>query len=333
MVMDTNNSILWIAWERQRRSTILAEELKADLRQLECSQTRILRYFLLSIKTIAILAKGNYKYIFVQNPSIVLSFLITFLNFITRKWVVIVDSHTPIVSLNGISNRIFCYLTGFIYTKANLVIVTNSYLKEDFKKNYPAGKFFVLPDKIPDFGNVPQRPRLDQFSILLICSYANDEPYNEAFQAVKDIPQVTLFVTGNKKKASWKSLKEKPTNVVLTGFIPDQDYLELLHSVDIVMDLTTKENCMVCGAYEAIAAGKPLILSKTKILKEYFNQGVVHSENNKRELKNAVLDAISKLNFYQNGIKLLRRNRKEEWLHQFLLLRNCIGLIDFKEGF
>jgi hypothetical protein len=49
--------------------------------------------------------------------------------------------------------------------------------------------------------------------------------------------------------------------MTLTGFLDEQDYWELLASSDAVMDLTTLADCLVCGAYEAIAVNRPMILS------------------------------------------------------------------------
>ena len=60
------------------------------------------------------------------------------------------------------------------------------------------------------------------------------------------------------------------------------EYVSMLYSVDATIDLTNRENCLVCGAYESVAAGKPMILSKTQALMEYFNKGAVYVEHTQR---------------------------------------------------
>ena len=46
-----------------------------------------------------------------------------------------------------------------------------------------------------------------------------------------------------------------------------------------MMDLTTLEDCLLCGAYEAVAAAKPLVISNTRALADYFGATVVLTEN------------------------------------------------------
>ena len=39
------------------------------------------------------------------------------------------------------------------------------------------------------------------------------------------------------------------------------------------------EDCLVCGAYEALAAGKPLVLSRTRALRDYFGTAALLTDN------------------------------------------------------
>jgi glycosyltransferase involved in cell wall biosynthesis len=66
------------------------------------------------------------------------------------------------------------------------------------------------------------------------------------------------------------------------------EYRSLLLSVDAIMVLTTADDCLVCGGYEAVAAGKPLILSDTAALKAFFNKGTVFTVNRRNEIAAAI---------------------------------------------
>ena len=52
-----------------------------------------------------------------------------------------------------------------------------------------------------------------------------------------------------------------------------------MNGADAIIDLTIRQNCLVCGAYEAIAAGKPLLLSSDASAKALFNKGVLFTDN------------------------------------------------------
>jgi hypothetical protein len=48
------------------------------------------------------------------------------------------------------------------------------------------------------------------------------------------------------------------------------------------------DDCLVCGAYKALEAGKYLILNRKKALQEYFTHGTVFTENHAQGIAAAV---------------------------------------------
>jgi glycosyltransferase involved in cell wall biosynthesis len=79
-------------------------------------------------------------------------------------------------------------------------------------------------------------------------------------------------VTGNYRKAGIVPPTDAP-NVTFTGFLADPDYVALLGRADVVIVLTSDDDLLNCGAYEALALDKPLILSDTKAIREYSGWG------------------------------------------------------------
>jgi hypothetical protein len=325
-IIPHTSGVVWLAWEKQRRSTTLAHELGAALFQLESNRPRPIRYLELSLRTLRILFTHKPKFIFVQNPSVVLSLLAALFKKINYSSKVIIDSHTPYLQLSGVSKFLFDAITRFVFNSVDLVLITNEDLRQMYRRRYPKASFYVLPDKIPSFPGVLPTHLPGGINLLLICTYAQDEPYLEAFKAMGEIGNATLYVTGKKSKVPKDLLNAIPANVVLTDYIPESEFLSLLKSVDIIIDLTNTEHCMVCGAYEAVATEKPMILSDKKVLREYFDEGVIHTPNDSKAIAESIRQAISEIDDLREGVKKLKVKRRKEWIEKWHGLLETIQL-------
>jgi glycosyltransferase involved in cell wall biosynthesis len=104
-----------------------------------------------------------------------------------------------------------------------------------------------------------------------------------------------------------------PANIVLTGYLSDSDYKKMLSSCDIVIDLTNRENCLVCGSYEAVAMEKPLIVSDTVALKEYFYQGTVYTDNSASNIADSIRTAYQNLDRLRIEVRQLKSEIKIAW--------------------
>jgi len=129
---------------------------------------------------------------------------------------------------------------------------------------------------------------------------------------------------GNYKKAEDLDPSQLPSNVILTGYLDEPKYIELLSGSDIIMDLTTRENCLLCGAYEAIALGKPYILSRTSALMEYFKHGAVFTENSCLDIVKAIHECARHLNDLQKDVLQFSGVIDLEWRNRFEILQRKI---------
>jgi len=100
----------------------------------------------------------------------------------------------------------------------------------------------------------------------------------------------------------------------------------MLNSVDATIILTSRENCLVCGAYETVAVEKPMILSDTKALRDYFSMGAVYTENTIEGIKNAILEMIRKKEELSKEVKTLKKIRHSEWLEKKKNLEKRLSL-------
>jgi len=315
---------IWITWEKHRRTIELASALpEIMLFQIEFEGHRIVRYPYLLLRTAVVLLRQLPNLVMVQNPSVVLSFFIVILGKMA-KFRVVVDAHNEGLTPFGSKHSWLLPIYDMIQKWAALTIVTNSELATMVSEN--GGQPFILEDKIPKLYN-PNPIRLKgSYNLVFVCTFERDEPYTEVIQAASLLePSICLHITGRCEKAPFDLIKQSPSNVVFTGFLPDQNYLNLLYSCDIVIDLTLMQNCLVCGAYEAVALGKPMILSDTEALRRYFSKGAVYTENTAQEIANAITYALQNKESLAREISVLKTELELQWKWKF---SNLIDLLD-----
>jgi len=302
---------VWITWEDQRRNKTLSKALGVKLYQVEANYHRLIRYPVLIVRTLYILLSSKPKIIFAQNPSIILALFIAIYGAIFNKKVVI-DAHNagvfPFEGKFAWAN----FVTKIIFKSADLIIVTNESLKSYVELN--KGNAFVLPDPFPVIESSSTKNLKGKVNYLLICTWASDEPYMEAIQAFSNLDDsYVLYVTGNSKGKEKKLPFEISDNIQITGYLSNQDFDLLLSSCDVIIDLTTREDCLVCGAYEAISAGTPLILSDTKALRHYFKESAIYTQNTVDSIQSNVLSAATKLPELKQQVIIYREQQQQLW--------------------
>ncbi len=307
------SSRIWISWETHRRNQTTSKALGARLFEIDYSKTNsLMRYLRAIIKTVFLLLRERPKLIFVQNPSMVLAVLALQFGYLSRT-PVIVDAHNaglkPFAGEKRWANR----LARHIMRSASLTIVTNSGLAEYVKNN--GGRPAILPDPLPNFIWEQRLVSLKgKINILFICTWASDEPYIEMMTAAAFLDKsICIYITGNSKGKENALGKSLPENVILTGYVTEEEYISLLHTADIIIDLTTRDNCLVCGAYEAIAVEKPLILSDTPAIREYFSHGALYTNNTAVNIAQQIRDCVERIEDIQNEVKQFKKDITVRW--------------------
>ena len=302
---------LWISWTRARRSRDLAPEFGARFYEFSWHRVPPLRYAVALAATLAVLAWHRPRLVFVQNPSIFCAALLTLLRKVFR-FRLVVDTHTVVIPIRGWKGGVFSALTRLVERNADLCIVTNQALAEEIEAR--GGRAAVLPDKIPELPVAGSAKLPGRWNIVYICSFAHDEPYHEVIRAAAELgPDVHVTITGDYRRVRDARPSSLPPNAHLTGYVGWQDYVNLLHAADAIVVLTRVPQCMLRGAYEALAAEKPLVLSDQVVLREYFNSGVIHVDNSAGPIQQAVRNALADAPRLRVGIAELRRRRAREW--------------------
>lgn len=329
MEEDFKDVGVWVTWERQTRNKSASNYLGTKLVEIAYpSRSRILRYIRCISKTITIIVRERPKFLFAQNPSVVLGLLSVLIRRISSIRVII-DAHNSGIFGPEESYRFIQKFNNFILKNANAVIVTNSGLANYVKSQ--GGNPIILPDPLPHLtlpnvsATLAKKKRLKAFCIT---SWSEDEPAREILTASSRFrDSVDFYFSGNYQKAFKNSIPPLHANAHLIGFVDENTFLEHLFSSDFCIDLTRRSDCMVCGAYESIAAEKPVLLSDSAALREYFYQGSVFCDNTTEGIANSILTITNRIDeLKQDASQLKAKILKKEAQQKPLIIRKIKSL-------
>jgi glycosyltransferase involved in cell wall biosynthesis len=252
--------------------------------------------------------KKNPRIIFAQNPSIILALFAVQYGLLFRVPVIIDAHNAAIYPFNGTihwANMVAAYLL----RRATFTIVTNRFLADYVIRK--GGRTLVIPDPVPEFSYpIKSRKLHGSFNVLFVCSWAADEPYYEVMKAAEIISKdIYIYITGKSKGKENRYGVTLPKNIVLTGFLNENDYIELMNSCDVVVDLTMREDCLLCGAFEALSLEKPMIISNSRALRTYFHKGALYTKNTAIDIALQINTAITHIITLREEIGELKREK------------------------
>jgi hypothetical protein len=311
------SSRIWITWEKQRRNATISQALGCRLFEFDLKYRSVIRYPVALALTLLTFIRERPTHIFVQNPSMVLSAFAVVYGRLFRI-PVIVDTHNA--GIEPLRRKPTWELTiaRFILRHAALTILSNERLAKDVYAEPGMAPIAVLPDPIPHLPAPSTKPALlGRKNALFICTWAEDEPYLEVIKAAKLLPRDTyVYITGNSKNRLADLAEPLSSNIVLTGYVDESTYVGLLHACDVVVDLTTWEDCLLCGGYEAVSAERSVVLSGTAALKAYFNKGALYTDNTDVDLAKKIEEAIAAQDQLVPQIRALKKELLAEWQTQ-----------------
>lgn len=326
MNQEFNLSSVWITWERQTRNRSASAYLGIPLFEIiETSPYRILRYTKSILRTVKVLVENRPEIIFAQNPSIVLALLMVLIKK-TIGTKIIIDAHNSGIHGPEENQALLKRMNTYVIKNANATIVTNNIL-EDYV-NETGGRGIVLPDPLPHFqikDNLATELNPNRLNALCITSWSADEPFTELLRATEDFADtVNFYFSGSYQKVKDLSSEKLPDNVKLLGFISEEAYFHYLSNVDFCVDLTTRSDCMVCGAYESIAFEKPILLSASEVQKSYFRDGALFCENDSTSISHSMFEMVQNIDAmkarateFKQLILLRESDKKNELLKIF----------------
>lgn len=312
--------LVWASYHR--RSELLAEHFGAKIFYITYGKRgnvidTIAKYPLQALFTWRILSVEKPDLIFVQNPPIFCA-MVAYLFGLCYGSKYIIDSHTG-AFLTPLWRK-FLWLNRWLSRRALMTIVHNK-SQEITISNWkcPYCVIGFIPGKYPE----GEQFLFDgKFNVAVISTYGDDEPLVKIFEAADYLSDVDFYITGTPKKNLRSILTQKPDNCHLTGYLTYDKYIGLLRGADVVMDLTTRDQTLLMGGFEAVSLGKPLIVSEWPVLKDYFFAGTVFVPNTVQGISKGVRQAQHDLLAMERDVEYLRDLLQQEWEKQFKGLKN-----------
>jgi glycosyltransferase involved in cell wall biosynthesis len=254
------------------------------------------------------LARERPHTVFAEVPSIALG-LVALLMSRLLGFKVVVDAHNAVFENAETFPWPAAAIYRFIVRHADLVIVTNEAVAERARKL--KGRPFILPDPVPGFE--PGAAVSGSNDVVVISTWAEDEPLQEILLAAGSIPDSLRMTITGKPKGKYGELAKQTAKINVPGFLPDQAYVSLLRNARVIVDLTTREDCLVCGAYEALAVGRPLVVSDTRALRSLLREGAVYCENQAASIAQAITFASHSEQEMSSRCSARRESYLREW--------------------
>lgn len=316
----------FIAWAPySRRSETFAQAFGAKLHLIHYLKFQSplqapFKYVLQTIRTWQLLFKERPEVVFVQNPPFVSSLAVYLYCWLTHARFVI-DYHSASFA------RIWDWalpIQRFLARRAKVNMVTNQHWA-DIVYSWGA-RPMVMKDpfvQLPKGDECKLDPNF--FNVIVINTFAPDEPLEEVLQAAAQLPGVKFYISGNTKRKPASFFTDLPSNVTFTGFLPDDQYLGLFSAVDAALALTTRNYTLQRGGCEAVAMGKPLITSNWPFLQEFFAKGTVYVANTVDSIREGILTMQQEHRRLENEIVEFRHESRRDWdaqlaqLHESLL--------------
>lgn len=317
---------IWIAWEKQRRTSELARAFDVPLHRYLFQGHYLVRLAVVIVQSFLRLCRSRPEVLIVQNPSIVLAAFACSLRRPFRMRV-LVDRHSNFKLDTAASRvlkfRLFHALSRYSVRRADLTIVTNDYLR-DLVQSW-GGRALILPDRIPDLNDSVRRDLGPGWHVLYVCSYDADEPLALVLAAARLLGGgARLHISGDFSRADPAVVSSAPDNAAFTGYLSDVEYEALLASCDVVLTLTTQDHTLQCGAYEAVALAKPLVFASHPAMADYFYKGSVATKVGAQEIAAALTLAWTDRERLVRESRELRQELDTSWARQFAAVKDWL---------
>jgi len=270
--------------------------------------TVLFKYLWQSLQTFVLLIRRKPDTVFVMTPPVAACAAV-WLYALTFRRRFVIDAHTG-AFLDPRWRKII-FLHRFFSRRAERTLVTNDYLGSMVEAW--GARHLIVPDVPVVFPEVEKYEFPPGRNVVLVSSFAWDEPIGIFLEAAALVPEVTFHVTGDYEGADPELLAARPSNVVFTGFLSKARYAGLLQGSDAVISLTTLDHTMQRGAYEAVYLGRPVIVSDFPILRESFPKGAVYVGGTRQEIARGVRDMMADVPRFEREAGELKSEKLERW--------------------
>jgi glycosyltransferase involved in cell wall biosynthesis len=313
---------IYITWiDFQRRAESMNQYVDFDLYYLPPPVSRKwlkpFGYVVQAWRTIRIVLRERPDTVWVQSPPGMVPHILLALRAVSRRgYGLIVDCHNasmlaPWSHFPGVA---------WVLNRSDRVLVHNEEMRQEAEAlGVRPALIRVLEDPPPvlDLPVLPPPAPDARPFVLVPCSFNADEhlPIPAVMGAARLLPEVDFKITGRKRKAEAQGLtRDAPDNVHFTDYLTVEGFEELLAGANVVLGVTSRTNCQLSVASEALGAHAPLVLSDTGILRKMFGEAALFGLNTPEELAAAIREALAHQPEMRARSEALKLRRQESWL-------------------
>ena len=313
---------MWISWNAHRRTTGLCAAWDVPLYVIRPEREGLRRWIERAVMTLQLLHREKPEILFVQNPSLALTLLATLVRPLFGYYLV-VDAHNEGVRPFDRPGAFVGWLTRRLLKRADTTIVTNAALAKDVSS--VGGHPLVLSDRLPEPPVFDARHHAteDAPDVAVIATFRPDEPIQAILAAAASMPGIRFAFSGATRRFRGNP-RDLPPNVRLTGFLLDPAYWKFLARAGVVCDLTLKPDCLVCGAYEALALGKAMVLSDNQATREIFGPAAVLAGNESEAIAGALRTALEQRQQLEANAREVREAYRTRWHDEAAVAWNAV---------
>lgn len=274
------------------------------------------------ISTLRRLYRLKPEVVFVMDPPVV-AVAAVFLYCLQRRARYVMDCHSGV--FNSPKWRWSLPIQRFLGRRAAAVIVTNP-VHLNAVASWPAKGMIVgdPPPTLPAATASSAEPTAPY--VFVIGVFGEDEEVPKVLEAAARLPGVRFRISGDTKRAARAWLQNHPSNVAFTGFLSTNDFWSHVRGASAVLTLTTREDTILRGGWEAMFMEQPLITSGTSALRGYFTRGTVFVDHSPDAIAAGVEYALSHQKEFRGEAKVLREEKYRTWCQQREELARLAGL-------
>lgn len=258
------------------RSAEIAREIGGESRSFYPPGTShrppvLVRYILSSVRTGMYLLRQRPGVVIVTNPPIIAG-LVTYGFALCIGARLVLDTHPGGFGAQG--DQIAARLQRvhrWLACRAAFCLVTDDVWRGKLKA---WGVPSIVVHEAPGPWRATPPKRHERLKVLYVGRFAADEPVSAVIGAAGLMPECDIIVTGNVERCPPELLQWAPSNVTFAGFLDADRYRAAVEDSDVVLTLTTEPGSVMRAAYEAVYAGRPLLLSAWPICRGLFPHSV-----------------------------------------------------------
>jgi glycosyltransferase involved in cell wall biosynthesis len=272
-----------------------------------------LRYALLSVRTLALLAKERPNVVLSQNPPIFLPLLLVLVKGL-YKFKLVVDHHA-IWSMKTLRQPFLsqgiAVTESFVSKRADANMSPNNNWTRELRAR-GANDPFTYHDFIPKSPlTETERNResvglsLPPHRFLIIAGHGGhpQELLEDEVTAIRGLEDYVLVVTGRPEKLRERIARlNPPGNIVYPGYLDDAQYDVLKRNAHVALSLSTELNTVPHAIHEYLAYSVPTVVLRDSLLRSLFDGAIVEVSDARPETIKMVLSRITGDSAFRNAL-------------------------------